>query len=210
VRCGTEPSAAGTSDIRTRAAAQTRAATASQSSAIPPKGDTHAHHTHRTGLRRQHDSSELPVHPQRDGAGGRPLRFLASGFSEGRSAYAAIGQRIAGGFDAKYYLWHNPDVAAAGVDPLFHYNVVGWREGRDPNVCFDTDGYLSDYTDVAAAGINPLHHYEAVGWREGRDPSTSFDTLGYLARYPDVAAAQVNPLDHFLQFGIYEGRYGAG
>ena len=94
--------------------------------------------------------------------------------AEGRSAYAAIGQRIADGFDAEYYLWHNPDVAAAGVDPLLHYNVVGWREGRDPNAWFDTDGYLSYYTDVAAAGINPLHHYESVGWREGRDPSTAF------------------------------------
>ena len=35
----------------------------------------------------------------------------------GPHAYAAVGD-IVGGFDAQYYLFHNPDVAAAGVDPL--------------------------------------------------------------------------------------------
>jgi hypothetical protein len=43
-----------------------------------------------------------------------------------------------GGFDAQYYLLHNPDVAAARVDPLFHFNAVGWHEGRNPNALFDT------------------------------------------------------------------------
>jgi hypothetical protein len=117
-----------------------------------------------------------------------------------------IGPTIVNGFDAAYYLAHNPDVAAAGVDPLFHFNVVGWTEGRDPNAFFDTEGYLAHYADVAAAGMNPLQHYAQFGWHEGRDPSTAFDTLAYLAANPDVAAANVNPLDHFLQSGFEEGR----
>ena len=33
-------------------------------------------------------------------------------------------------FDPVAYLKANPDVAAAGVDPTWHYNVQGWREGR--------------------------------------------------------------------------------
>lgn len=33
-------------------------------------------------------------------------------------------------FDAVYYLAANPDVAAAGVDPLLHYVTFGRREGR--------------------------------------------------------------------------------
>ena len=77
-----------------------------------------------------------------------------------------------------------------GVDPLLHFNGVGWHEGRNPNAWFDTAGYLAHYTDVAAAGINPLQHYEKFGWNEGRDPSAGFDTLGYLAANPDVAAAE--------------------
>ena len=110
------------------------------------------------------------------------------------------------GFDAQYYVEHNPDVAAAGVDPLAHFNSSGWHEGRNPNAMFDTKGYLAHYSDVAAAGVNPLAHYEQSGWKEGRDPSTHFDTTGYLAANPDVAAAHVNPLDHYLTNGIYEGR----
>lgn len=28
------------------------------------------------------------------------------------------------------YLAHNPDVAAARIDPLQHYEAYGWKEGR--------------------------------------------------------------------------------
>ena len=75
-------------------------------------------------------------------------------------------------------------MAAAGVDPLAHFNTFGWHEGRNPNAWFDTAGYLAHYADVAAAGVNPLEHYEQFGWKEGRDPSAGFDTLGYLAANP--------------------------
>jgi hypothetical protein len=37
-------------------------------------------------------------------------------------------------FDSAYYESRNPDVAAAGVDPLAHYNQYGWHEGRNPDV----------------------------------------------------------------------------
>ena len=60
------------------------------------------------------------------------------------------------GFDAEFYLMSNPDVAAAGVDPLQHYVEFGWHGGAIPNRYFDTAGYLARYTDVAAAGVNPL------------------------------------------------------
>jgi len=33
-------------------------------------------------------------------------------------------------FDGAYYLQHNPDVAEAGMDPLEHYLLQGFREGR--------------------------------------------------------------------------------
>ena len=105
-----------------------------------------------------------------------------------------------------YYLLHNPDVAAAGVDPRVHFETIGWQEGRNPNALFDVNGYLAHYSDVADAGINPLDHYHQSGWREGRDPSVDFDIESYLAAYPDVAAANRDPLAHYLQFGIHEGR----
>jgi hypothetical protein len=109
-------------------------------------------------------------------------------------------------FDQLYYLSRNPDVLQAGVDPLFHYNVVGWHEGRDPNAFFDTSGYLAVNKDVAANGGNPLEHYHNNGWHEGRDPSANFDTTLYLINNPDVAAAGIDPLAHFLANGFVEGR----
>ncbi|MBM1173040.1 M10 family metallopeptidase [Microvirga arabica] len=145
-------------------------------------------------------------------AGIDPLEhFVRYGAAEGRAGSGvnpvqSVGRSITKGFDADFYLMTNPDVAAAGINPLDHYNSFGWKEGRDPNADFDTSYYLTLYRDIAAAGINPLDHYSSFGWREGRDPSSQFDTTSYLAANPDVAAAGINPLDHFLSNGIYEGR----
>ena len=109
-------------------------------------------------------------------------------------------------FDATYYLAHNPDVAAAKVDPLLHYLTYGWKEGRDPNAYFSTTWYLAQNPDVAAAKANPLEHFEYYGWREGRDPSLSFSLGKYLAANPDVKAAGVDPLQQFLTAGRAQGR----
>ena len=115
---------------------------------------------------------------------------------------------IVNGFDSSYYLLTQPDVAAAGVDPLAHFNATGWHEGRMPDGLFDPSYYLSQNPDVAAAGVNPLQHYLQRGASEGRSPSAAFDGASYLAANPDVAAAGVNPLQHFLQNGAFEGRSG--
>lgn len=117
-----------------------------------------------------------------------------------------------GGFDARFYLVVNADVARAvgTADPtafaLAHWTTAGWREGRDPNAFFDTDWYLANNPDVARAGINPLDHYMGGGWRENRDPSPNFDTSAYLARHSDVRLAGLNPLEHFLGSGFFEDR----
>lgn len=72
------------------------------------------------------------------------------------------------GFDPIYYLFWYPDVRAAGLDPLRHYLLVGWKEGRDPSAGFSTSGYLAANPDVATAGQNPLLHFVNVGFTEGR------------------------------------------
>ncbi len=71
-------------------------------------------------------------------------------------------------FDTKYYRAHNPDVAAASINPLRHYEQFGWREGRDPSAKFSTNKYLAAYSDVKAARIDPLLHYVQYGQAEGR------------------------------------------
>jgi len=109
-------------------------------------------------------------------------------------------------FDSAYYLAHNADVAAAGVDPYQHFMAYGWKEGRNPDGYFDLAYYRSHNPDVAAAGVNLLSHFEQYGWKEGREPGLSFSDSRYLAANPDVGAAGLNPLLHFERLGKYEGR----
>ena len=79
-------------------------------------------------------------------------------------------------FDTAFYLAHNPDVAAAGVDPLQHFLQFGWKEGRNPDAFFDVTYYLKQNPDVAAAAVDPLLHYQQFGYMEGRQPSLIFPT----------------------------------
>ena len=109
-------------------------------------------------------------------------------------------------FDAAYYLSHNPDIKAAGVDPYLHYITAGYKEGRDPSALFSTSFYLRTNSDIAAAGINPLLHFETTGWKEGRNPDAVFNVQYYLAQNPDVAALGLDPLLHYVLSGAREGR----
>lgn len=72
------------------------------------------------------------------------------------------------GFDAAFYRHRYDDVRDSGVDPLDHFLLFGWKEGRDPSAGFSTEGYLRSNPDVRAAGINPLLHYLDYGLSEGR------------------------------------------
>ncbi len=110
-------------------------------------------------------------------------------------------------FDAKFYLSENPAVRDAGIHPLVHYLVWGWREGRSPHPYFDNDWYLSRYPDVLAERINPLVHYVTTGADEGRDPNPLFSTMLYLEAFPKAQAPGITALEHFLRNG---GRNSSG
>jgi hypothetical protein len=126
---------------------------------------------------------------------------------------------LAAVFDGAAYLAANPDVAAAGMDPLEHYVLYGAAEGRaapgldSTHVVgreivdgFDRDYYLLNNQDVAAAGMDATFHFATYGWKEGRDANAFFDTDFYLEHNPDVAAVGINALDHYLKWGAEEGR----
>lgn len=66
-------------------------------------------------------------------------------------------------FDRTYYLAQNPDVKAANVDPLLHFDQYGWKEDRDPSLLFSNAKYLAANPDVKAAGVDPLLHYMSFG-----------------------------------------------
>jgi hypothetical protein len=109
-------------------------------------------------------------------------------------------------FDAEFYLHNNPDVRAAGVDPLVHYLTWGWMEGRNPHPLFDTAFYKSRHPGGSSLTMNPLSHYLLAGAREHWNPSPVFDGKYYFSTSPDLAELGANPLAHFLKTGWKEKR----
>ncbi|MFC4171993.1 peroxidase family protein [Microvirga sp. GCM10011540] len=151
------------------------------------------------------------------GGGGQPTP--PTGPQPGDPAAPVVVKALSASFDGAAYLAANPDVAAAGMDPLDHYVRFGAAEGRsapglDPRHVvgreitdgFDSDFYLLNNPDVVAAGVEASFHFENHGWKEGRHANAFFDTGFYLESNPDVAAAGINALDHYLRFGAVEGR----
>ncbi|MCC5641273.1 hypothetical protein LC593_36850, partial [Nostoc sp. CHAB 5844] len=108
-------------------------------------------------------------------------------------------------FDQGWYLWQNPDVAAAEVDPWTHYLTAGWRENRKPNEFFFSAWYSAVYGDLGE--LDPLSHYEMIGSIEDRKPNPYFDPKWYKASYPEVCSSGRNPFEHFLNEGSAEYRY---
>ncbi len=88
-----------------------------------------------------------------------------------RAQHEKIRRQIAasGFFDEDYYLEHNPDVKASGVDALDHYINHGGIEGRAASAFFDSGYYLNVNPAVHEAGMNALIHYLRFGAEEGRE-----------------------------------------
>ena len=69
-------------------------------------------------------------------------------------------------FDKNFYLNENPDVKAAGADPIVHYLQYGAKEGRNPGPSFSETGYRALNPDVAGQMLSSLEHYEGYGRKE--------------------------------------------
>nr|WP_274521981.1 glycosyltransferase [Ectothiorhodospira lacustris] len=108
-------------------------------------------------------------------------------------------------FDHGHYLETNPDVAAAGTPPLYHYVAYGDREGRWPMPLFDPT-YYRFKAKIKNTRVNALLHYCFVGRHEKRSPSSWFDTHYYLSQNKDVARSGLEPIHHYLHIGGQEGR----
>ena len=57
----------------------------------------------------------------------------------------------------------NPDVQAAGANPLAHFDTAGWQQGRVGSIAFSAPLYLAANPDVAAAQVDPLAHFLSFG-----------------------------------------------
>jgi len=123
-------------------------------------------------------------------------------------------------FDPDFYLMHNEDVQAAGMDPWAHYVNYGGRESRDPAPWFSSLWYRAHVLTALDAQdhANPLDHWMQEGRQVGFSPSsaaeddlieqaqTEFDAVYYLEKNPDVAESGMDPWEHFTTFGWHEGR----
>lgn len=80
--------------------------------------------------------------------------------------YLAIEQ--SGFFDREWYFKTYPDVKNDNADPVLHYLLHGYFEGRDPGPSFSTLRYINYHRDVKEGRMNPLLHYVRHGIREDR------------------------------------------
>ena len=131
-------------------------------------------------------------------------------------------------FSTRFYLDHNADVAAAGIDPFHHFITWGRHEGRRPHpdarlwrydkgpgqghphyrlvaAHIDPSFYIRQWPDLAHNDADPAAHYISFGWRQGLDPSAEFSTNFYLAHHPWLSDGVISPLVHFLERGQRAG-----
>ncbi len=112
-------------------------------------------------------------------------------------------------FDSVYYLKQYPDVRRADIDPIEHFVLYGWKEGRNPNEWFDTKYYIANNQDMAKAGINPFVHWIKFGRKEGRMPSNMVreykigKSYAFLSLLGDLSLANsINAIKYIKRYGI--------
>ncbi len=94
----------------------------------------------------------------------------------------------------RYYRQANPDVVAAGMNPLVHYVLAGSAEGRRPHPDFDPAWYRTQHGDLIPAGLDPLAHYVRTGWRLGLAPHAGWvPPAGPIDQCPLLGAPASEP-----------------
>ena len=118
-----------------------------------------------------------------------------------RTEQIACEMKADGLFDPDLYRRLNPDIAAAGVDPLRHYVEHGSREGRQPHPLIDVGFYLDQIPLKHGGEDNVLWHYARVGSQLDLDPNGWFDNAWYKRRYGPIMRSGETPLAHFTRVG---------
>jgi hypothetical protein len=98
-------------------------------------------------------------------------------------------------FDVGFYLAQNPDVRAAGMNPLLHYLRHGAAEGRKPHPLFDPRYYRKCCSQPPEPGENALANFLSRA-QDADSPHPLFDCGAYRAAHPGLT---INPLLHYLK-----------
>jgi len=93
-------------------------------------------------------------------------------------------------FSCRFYLQRNPDIAAAGMHPLFHYLYWGGAEGRQPHP-WVVPAWLAGRLDAAALAAaphaNPLIAYARLPADAPPLPPRPLFDLSHLSAQPGLA-----------------------
>jgi len=73
-------------------------------------------------------------------------------------------------FDSDFYREQNPDLPA-GMNPLLHYCVEGWRAFKNPSLRFSTWWYRVNHMGSYEGELNPLAHYLLFGQKQNLEPA---------------------------------------
>ena len=142
----------------------------------------------------------LHLPPYRDDptAGDDPFaHYLDDMLRQQREAFPDPGVVAESGLmDPNYYLINGTDVHEAQLDPAEHFCRFGWREGRKPNIYFDTRWYQQTNPMVERLKIDPVVHYILEGEMAGRRPVPYFDPIWYRETY--AVPPEQMALAHFL------------
>ena len=136
-------------------------------------------------------------------------------------------------FDKKYYNEHYPNIKNSQMDPLLHYILFGFKEGKFPSKKFketyhtlnelkllDKKYYYKRYPNIKNSQMDPLLHYILIGDKEGKFPSEKFEEIYnslkdsglfdesfYNKNCTDVTKWGLNPLLHYILFGYRECKF---
>lgn len=86
-------------------------------------------------------------------------------------------------FDPSYYLSAHADLQNAGVDPLLHYLVFGWKEDRNPSALFNAAYYRECNPDLGS-DVFPLAHYVQTGGGRAKRGNPVSDALWFMPKAP--------------------------
>ena len=136
------------------------------------------------------------------------LRQHADAAGDGGEHFCTLGWRQGAWpnpyFDPAWYRAQNPEIDAAGINPLLHYLGYGEAQGRDPCPHFFTLWYRRTY---GLGAKDPCLGHFLARRRTGQvSPVPVFDPVWYLEQNPDVAASNFDPFEHFLLYGAAELR----
>ena len=91
-------------------------------------------------------------------------------------------------FSRSFYLWSNPDVAAAGVSPWLHYQQYGYRECRSPHPLFDPDYMTKWAPDVRRSEIVDRYLRDPELWMIDTSPYVDCQRYALQGRWSGTSS----------------------